>query len=443
MEGGELGLMNNRDLATFILLGVLLALLPVKRELRSALGQALKLMVSPRLGLPLLSFTGWTAFVISLAWQLGLWASGLTAATVLWFLFVGLAWFVNLGDASRDEGFFKRRLVETVGIGAAFEFFINLKVLSLPLELVLQVFLLVVVPLHVVARQKGEHKFVARLTTAVLIVVGLGLTTFTIFELVRDWDALNPWELAEQLLLPVWLTAFAVPCLYLIGLYAGYESLHLHLKFWNDSRRPRLRALAAVAVELKGSLVDINSFRGISARLAARTDSFQEARKAVQAFKHERARDIADRAEAKQRLVTYAGVPGVDRDGLQLDRREFAETKRALRWLATCHMGWYQREDLPNIYRSDLLSVIGDFSQQGLPGDHGIVMKVRNDGQAWHAYRTTPSGHVFGIGALGAPPSEWYYDGKEPPTSFPSRGTGWTSFMEPDRPEWGEERPID
>lgn len=435
--------MNNRELATFILLGALLALLLIKRDLRSSLGQVLKLMLSPKLGLPLLGFAGWTLLVVWLAQQVGLWSWGLTAETVLWFLFVGMAWYMHLADAGKDENFFKRRVIETVGVGAVFEFFINLKVLSLPLELVLQVFLLFVILLDVVARQKEEHKAVVKLTTTVLAVVGVALTAFTVRALILDWDTLDLNELVGQLLLPVWLTASAVPCVYLIALYAGYESLILHLKFWNDSRRPSLRALCGVVVALKGSLVDIGGFRGMPAKQAARSRSFHEARRAVQTFKRERASDRAARAEAKQRLVTHAGASGVDGDGLQLDRREFAETKRALRWLATCHMGWYQREDRPDAYRADLLSVLDDFSQQGLLGDHGIVMKVRRDGQAWFAYRATPSGHAFGIGAVGAPPSLWFYDGSEAPKSFPTRGGGWTSFMEPDRPEWREEPPTD
>jgi hypothetical protein len=133
-------------------------------------------------------------------------------------------------------------------------------------------------------------------------------------------------------------------------------------------------------------------------------------------------------------------MEGTEGAGLQLDRREFAATKDALRWLATCQMGWYQNEDRPDTYRDDLLTVIGDFLLQGLPEPHAIVMKVRKDGQAWYAYRTTPSGYVFGIGASGKPPSKWFWDGPTPPPGYPSKKSGWTSAMDPhERPEWGVE----
>lgn len=435
--------MNNRELTTFILLGVFLVLLLIWRETRLSLGHVLKVMLSPMLALSLISFAGWTVLVVWTASRLGLWSWDLTASTVLWFLFVGLAWFIRLSEAGKDRDFFKRRVVETVGVGAVFEFFINLEVLSLPLELVLQVVILVVVLLDVFARQKEEFKPVAKVTTTLLAIGGLALTAFTVRSLIRDWSTLDLQEVVGQLLLPVWLTVAAVPFIYLVALYAGYESLFFHLKFWNESQRTSIRAIVGVVVALKGSLVDIAGFRGLPAKQAARTHSFREARRAVHIFKRERASEQVARIWAKQRLITYAGVPGADADGLQLDRREFAETKRALRWLATCHMGWYQREDRPDTYRGDLLSVLDDFSHQGLPGDHGIVMKVRQDGQAWFAHRATPSGYVFGIGAVGAPPSQWYYDGVKAPKSLPTRGAGWASSMEPDRPEWREEQAAD
>jgi hypothetical protein len=105
-------------------------------------------------------------------------------------------------------------------------------------------------------------------------------------------------------------------------------------------------------------------------------------------------------------------------------KSQFAATKDALGWLASCHIGWYQNEDRPNTYRDDLLNILNNFSHQGLPDPHGIVMKVRKDGQAWYAWRETPSGYVFGIGASEAPPSQWYWDGPQPPRGYPHKKVG-------------------
>jgi len=128
---------------------------------------------------------------------------------------------------------------------------------------------------------------------------------------------------------------------------------------------------------------------------------------------------------AAQRLVDNAGLDGWDDVGQRLDQREFAETRRALQWLATCHMGHYRHDER---YRPDLLPLVeSQFVRDGLPEDHGIVMNVAVDGQSWYAYRETVSGWYFAIGASGPPPDQWCYDGPQPSTGFPDDDS-WSRF---------------
>jgi hypothetical protein len=178
--------------------------------------------------------------------------------------------------------------------------------------------------------------------------------------------------------------------------------------------------------------------RLLRAREAALATTAREARLAVRRFKRHRAEDLAARQTARPRLADNADRSGRDADGLTLDRREFVETKKALRWLASCHMGWCQRDDRPNAYRRDLYDVLKSVGDFDFPPDSQVVRHVRKDGKAWYAYRMTPSGH-FAIGASGPPPDQWLYDGTTPPPGDPAEGHGWINFMSPDPPEWREE----
>ena len=84
-----------------------------------------------------------------------------------------------------------------------------------------------------------------------------------------------------------------------------------------------------------------------------------------------------------------------------MDRLEFKETTEALRFLATCQMGWYWNRG-GRYHRKNLLNVLGDgFTRCGLPKDHGIAVRVAKDGQAWYAWRRTVTGWCFAIGAAG------------------------------------------
>ena len=63
---------------------------------------------------------------------------------------------------------------------------------------------------------------------------------------------------------------------------------------------------------------------------------------------------------------------------------------------------------------------------RGLPAEHGITMHVSKNGQSWYAWRRTPSGLCFGIGAAGPPPDQRFYEGMEPPRGFPKVSPDWS-----------------
>lgn len=437
--------MNNREAATFILLGVFFIYILLNSKTRLSLADIAKQLLLSKLTCILASYIAVICAATFLAARLNLWTTALTAATALWFLFTGFAWFMDLNGAGKDADFFKRRFLETLGFAAFFEFFLNAQVLPLAAEIFGQVFLLVVVLLNVVASQDEQYKLVAKLTTGMLVVTSLGLLMYTAIKLTSDWENVDKASLANELLMPLWLTAAVIPYLYLVAFFMGYELLFVRLSFMNNRRSPRLRAKAGMLLGLRGSLVDVEAFNGPFARAAAQSESVRDALRQVRGFKHDRSIKDAARAQARQTLEQNAGRRGVDANGLVLDRREFAKTKDALRWLSTCHMGWYQRDDRPNEYRKDLLDVLmaSDSKQFAFESKEPVISKVRKDGQAWYAYRVTPSGHVLGIGAGGPPPSQWFYDGPTSPSGFPSsKGAGWSDYMSPARPEWQVEPEV-
>ena len=326
--------MNSRELATFILLGLAVVLALSARSTRpSALGAA-KSFFNWKIAVPLLAFGAWTTALVWLAAKFEFWTNSLTGSTLLWFLFVGFVWFLHIGEAGKDPDFLKRRMVEAVGLGAFLECFVSLEVLPLYLEFPLLVFTAFVAMLDAFAKNHDELKPAARLTSIVLVLIGVTLLFVSIEGLVDNKANLDGRDVLNQFLLPMWLTIGAVPYVYAVALWAGYESLMINFKIWNDRQRVPLRVGLGAAVELRGSLVDVAGFRGMAARRAVESNSFAGARAAVREFKEQRAADRTTRAAARRRLEQNTGVVGVDEDGLVLDRREFRETKESLEWLA-------------------------------------------------------------------------------------------------------------
>lgn len=429
--------MNNRELATVILLGVALAWMLASKAIRKSLLGVLKVLASPRLIAINLLLIAWVYLGVSSASRFGLWAPDSGFATVAWFFTGAAAWVMRIGEAGK-AGFIAKRIRGLLSVGVLVEFFVNLYPFPLAGELVFQALLFFIAGIGAVAESNPELSIVDRLAKGAMVIAGLAVMAFTLQNLVSNWASLDWWSLALQLLLPVWLTLWTLPFVYAVSLYAGYEALFKRVRWYRDDRRLPAFSVAGLTATLGLSARRVNGFNTTGVTQAARARSFGEVRRAVQEFEAAQREDREARRIARMRLERYAGVKGTYADGRQLDRREFAETKRALEWVATCSEGWYGRG---NRYRHDLMEVLSDLTGEGLPQDHGVTMRVRRDGQGWYAFRQTPSGYWFGIGAT--PKSyRWYYDGFVPPTGFPTRKGGWTDDTDDTRAEWLPEDPA-
>lgn len=412
---------DNRQLATLILLGAFLAWAVSRRSVRQSSGTVVRQAASPKILGPFLLYGAWLASLHYLAWRAGLWNTQLVGESIFWAA-PGAAFLMNSAtDAGKKDNFFRDRTVETIKLGAFFEFFLNIKSFSLVGELLLLPIAVLLSLVRVVAAHDEKFRSARRPLDVVLTLMTLGLLAYTIVSLVQDWSVLDKGQELRKLAMPIWLTLGAMPFAFVTALIASYGQVFSRMNFTSEEKRASLRAKVGVMLGLRTRLLDIHSFAGRSSQRAGRTKTIRGAVAVVRDDKAERRRKAADEQAQVDRLEAFAGVEGTDDEGRQLDQREFTETKTALRWLATCQMGWHNNRG--KRYRSELLAALGDF--QGLPADHGIVLKVRKDGKAWYAYRRTVTGWVFGIGSRKKPPDQWFYDGPEPPTSYPQPGHGW------------------
>jgi ABC-type transport system involved in cytochrome c biogenesis permease subunit len=136
-----------------------------------------------------------------------------------------------------------------------------------------QIFLLFVVLLNAVASGDERYRPVATITSVVLSIASLALLTYSLAHIVTEWDTLDKRELANEFLMPIWLAGVSIPILYLAALYMGYETLFTRLTPSAGEVKVVLRARVGIVLGLRGGLVDIDQFRGASARDAARAHS--------------------------------------------------------------------------------------------------------------------------------------------------------------------------
>ncbi|MPZ63016.1 MAG: hypothetical protein GEU93_17350 [Propionibacteriales bacterium] len=420
-------MVSSRELASLIWIGVaaigLSVLLIRSREGRASLVGVLRALAHPKVLVSLLAFFAYISACVWVADVVGAWTSSMLKETLIWTIISSFAVIFASTKADKDPDYFRKAFVAVFGINVVVEFIFGLVSFAFWLEFVLQPVLALLILLELVARQNAETP-VAKAVDWLLAGLGFAFLGGTLLEV---WSQSGDMDWVLQLrtfAMLVWLPITTIPFIYSLAWVMTYERVILQLRFRLGDERVPTWMKAAVAVGFNRNLHDLGRIRGRGPYEVARSSSFREALDAVRDARRRKQEEDLENAEAAARLQRFAGVGGVDEDGRRLDRREFAETQRALRWVATCHVGWYRRDDSGR-YREDLLTILGDISSHGLPEPHGVEMRVSESGQSWYAWRRTVSNWVFAIGASGPPPSEWLYDGPDPPTGFPGSDPAW------------------
>ena len=417
-------MLDNREWAAVIWLGIASLWALSRKDLRSSIADVLGAALNPYILLPLGAMIGHVALEVLLGSKLSLWRSDLAKGTLIWLLVSGLVMLFSFDKASKEPHFFRRGVIAVFGVSAFLECFMNFFVLSLIGELLLQPVLFVLAGISMVASRNDRYHSVKRLADSLLALIGFSLFAFTAQQFYSNWCRIDKHTLLLQLALPIWLAIGFLPFIYLLSLYADYESAFRRIDRETADWRVRLRTKLALVTKLHFGTRDTHAFTQPWSKQITSASSFAAARQVVAEF--QKSRRDAERAliEEQEQLRRYVGSNEADAEGRRLDRREFKETMNALRWLATCQMGRYRNQG--GRYQADLLKRLNnDFTQQGLPPDSGISMKVAEDGQAWYAWRRTVTGWCFAIGVAGPAPDQWEYDGPDPPRGFPGKDRRW------------------
>jgi hypothetical protein len=334
--------------------------------------------------------------------------------------------FFGLDKAIESPAYFRRTALRTIEIPVFLQFLADLFPLSIWVEIPMQGLLILLVLLATVGKGAEDEKqrALGRGIDVLLGIIGISLLAASVVQVIRLWRHLSLVGLLKEFVLPVWLTLALIPLMYCFALLWAYGKAFSRINARTDERRRAWQAKAALVLRVGPFLYRLRD-SGPATYGMVHADSLGAALRAFDEARLRRLEAEKEELVAKARLVRYAGVKGVDADGLQLDRREFEETMDALQYLAMCHMGHHHNLGR---YRSDMLDMLGDTlsTTKGLPEPHGIQMRVTGGGRRWYAWRVLPSGWVLGIGASGPPPSQWYYDAAKPPSGAPKEGAaGW------------------
>jgi hypothetical protein len=428
-------MIDSREIATLVWLTAGLIAILVFPATRQPLSGVVRAALHPQILIVVMLLGFWVMILVLIGSRIGIWNSTLIKGTLIWFVTAGLVMMFYAATSKTSTELIHRIELSALLISFVLAFYLNFHVFSLPVELMLQPFVAFLGVLAVVAGSRSEYAQVESLSKRMLGIVGLSILLYSTVRWVQDWQDTAWSAIALQVILPLWLSIGLLPFVFGLHVFSGYKRVTTMITYFDSSRTSYLKTVVALACEFGLDTNRLSSLTPFRARRTGQALTLRDKRQVLKEFLSELDTEKREADEAQQRLVHFAGVQGVDEFGCQLDQREFEETRRALLGLGSSQMGWYRNRG--GRYCPELIELLEPrFERDGLPSEHGITLKVSEDGQKWYAWRRTVSGWCFAIGAARPPPNQWLYDGADPPGGFPGEDPLWGSRQNEHATNW-------
>lgn len=432
---------TTREIAT-AMLAVAVVLLAIwlskdrKGLLRSIAGVA-KAFSAWKVWSAVLAYFIYIGVVVALARVFGVWSLESFKDTLLISIFVGLPILFNSTKFKDGNEVVKGIVKEVLGVAAVMVGYVNLSPLSLWAELVLQAFVILCVILATVGKREPKTASVGRFFEILTGLVGVGMIAYVTIRIITHFGDFDWRGEGVAFALSIWLPLALLPFIYVFGFIAACEATLVRAKFHNGKNKLPLRVRVGFVLGTEGGLRFASSFSGLWLTALAEQRTLHETVRMMSDYRRTVRHNSRQNRARRRRLKEDAGKTGVGSDGLWTDRREFQETKKALENLFYSQMGLYRNRG--GRYWTDplVLFPLGGFNE--LPENHGVNFQVRNDGQAWFAWRRTVGGYYFGVGGTSDLDRYWRYASAEVPKDYPNRDSaGWNDVSVDAEvcPEW-------
>jgi hypothetical protein len=381
-------------------------------------------------------YLAYVAGVLLLAARVNLWQSNELKDSVIITLFVGFPMLFKVTNLKDEFDFLRDVARDSLRISALLIFYLNIAPAALWVEVVVQAVLGLLLLFGAVSSMSEETKQLRRPVAVLVTLISVGLLVDSTVRIITSWSSLDLGEIGSSFLLSLWLPLVIAAYVYALAPYAGYDRVLRMATVPRDGRRLSVSVAAGLVIGSRFRTANTGEVIGFRIQELAEATRFRSALHVMTEVRTTRITKHRQEAANRKRLKQFTGVKGLDADGLTIDRREFGATKKALTAVFFMEMG-QRRNAKKDRFRGDMVQHLTRLNTRGLPEPHGIAQRTRKDHRAWMAWRTTPSGHVFGVGGSRNIAAHWQFDGADAPRTFPGEGPGWTNAaIEQSSREW-------
>ena len=261
------GIFSIRESALILWVSILAVFFISKKEVRTSIGNLIRSLLNIQLFSILVIFNLCILGIIWILFNLSLWETLLIKDTIYWYFSVAIIMLMNSNNITGHK-YFKDVALASIRWIVFLEFLINFATFNLIVELILMPILIITVATQAFAEVYSEKDEKYRLTNKflknVLSIIGLIFICYSFYKTFTNFSQLATIINLKSFLLPILLTIFISPFIYLLSVYMNYESLFSRIKFMVNDDRIIKQSKKAI---LKTSKLNLSKIKRINKNL--------------------------------------------------------------------------------------------------------------------------------------------------------------------------------
>jgi len=318
---------SNREIATLLWLAGGLGFCLWNPTIRKSLGGIVRVALQRQIVVSFSLLFGYVVLVVWLLHCIGLWNWDQLKATVYWTVTAATVSMVRIARDDGKRGLLKAWIADNLKIVAVIEFVVTVYSAPLLIEIVLVPALACIGAKMAIAEGKDEYRPVAKFLNGLLTVIGLALTTYTLYRIVSAFGEFATLQTLREFYTPPLLSFSLLPFLLVLLVYVTYENAILRLRVTIPDPALRSYAQWRALLTFRWRLESLKRWARNTAvgRPQDRADVDSSIREVLDAQRHEASPQVVP---AEDGWSPYAAIGFLKEKGLVTDdyHRSFEDT---------------------------------------------------------------------------------------------------------------------
>lgn len=239
----DLDIFSSREKALIVWFFLFMLWAIPQRNIRKSLWAVVKVLFQKKIFAVIMAMFIYASMLVYAFYRVHAWDISLLKDTAFWVLGSAFVLLMNVGDASKEDGYFKKLILDNLKLIVLLEFVINFYTLNFWIEMIVIPILSLVAVVSAVSKTKPEFAPAKKLADSILWFFGVCLIIFTVSNICKNYHSLLDMSNLRAVMLPPVLTITYVPFLYFFALTMLYETLFVRVDIFLSNRKDLARLI--------------------------------------------------------------------------------------------------------------------------------------------------------------------------------------------------------